>query len=281
MKILNGKAVSKHLRENFKAEVAELSAAKGRPPGLAVVLVGDDPASQVYVSHKIKACAQVGVRSFEHRKPSELSAAELKKLIEQLNQDPQVDGILVQLPLPSHLHQEEVLSWVSPLKDADCLTAENLGLLWTGRARTKPCTPAGVMEILKYYDIDPSGMRAAVVGRSQIVGKPMSLMLLEADATVTTCHSRTKNLREILLQSDLVVAAAGKALLFGKEDFKKGAVVIDVGIHRGEEGLYGDVRFDELEGHAFAVTPVPGGVGPMTVTMLLANTIVLYKHHMS
>lgn len=277
VKILNGKVVSKHLRGQFKEEVKELAEKRGRPPGLAVVIVGEDPASQIYVAHKIKSCQEVGIQSFEFKEPANITSQNLKKRIQELNQREEVDGILVQLPLPVHLNSEEVLSWIDPRKDADCLTAENLGLLWTGRPRTTPCTPAGVMEILKYYEIDPQGMRAAVVGRSQIVGKPMSLLLTDANATVTVCHSRTKNMREILKSSELVVVAAGKPLFLGKEDFAKGAVVIDVGIHRNEGKLCGDVRFNELEGHVTAATPVPGGVGPMTITMLLKNTIALSK----
>lgn len=279
MQVLDGKEVSRHLRENFKDEVRVLSSEKGRPPGLAVIIVGEDPASKVYVASKIKACKTVGIKSFEFKESAHITAKELQARIEGLNKNPDVDGILVQLPLPQSLKTEEVLSWIDPNKDADCLTAENLGLLWTGRPRTKPCTPAGVMEILRYYKIDPKGLKVAVVGRSQIVGKPMSLMLSDADATVTLCHSKTQNVREILKECDLVVAAAGKPLLLGKEDFKKGAVVIDVGIHRDQGKLCGDVRFDELKGHAYAATPVPGGVGPMTITMLLKNTIELFKLH--
>ncbi len=279
MKILDGKAVSKHLRAQFKSEIQTLKAKQGRPPGLAVVIVGEDPASQIYVGAKVKACGEVGIKSFEYKEPSSISKEKLKARIEELNQHPEVDGILVQLPLPESLPTEEVLSWIDPRKDADCLTAENLGLLWTGRPRTKPCTPSGVMEILKFYDINPSGMKAAVVGRSQIVGKPMSLLLSDANATVTLCHSKTKNMSEILRGCDLVVVAAGRPLLIGKSDVKAGAVVIDVGIHRDHGKVFGDVRFDELKGHALAATPVPGGVGPMTITMLLKNTIDLYSQH--
>lgn len=277
VKILDGKVVSKHLRAQFKAEAKELTEKNGRPPGLAVVIVGEDPASQIYVAHKIKACAEVGIQSFEFKEAADIRSQDLKKRIDELNRHEDVDGILVQLPLPGHLNSDEVLSWIDPRKDADCLTAENLGLLWTGRPRTTPCTPAGVMEILKYYGIDPQGMRAAVVGRSQIVGKPMGHLLTEANATVTLCHSKTKNMQEILKASDLVVAAAGRPLLLGKEDFKPGAVVVDVGIHRHQGKICGDVRFDELEGHVAAATPVPGGVGPMTITMLMKNTLTLYK----
>ncbi len=277
VKILDGKVVSKHLRSQFKAQIEEFSPKAGRPPGLAVVLVGEDPASQVYVSNKIKACGEVGVKSIEFKELETISAEKLKNRIDELNQREDVDGILVQLPLPEHLNADEVLSWIDPKKDADCLTAENLGLLWTGKPRTKPCTPSGVMEILKYYGIETSGVQAAVVGRSQIVGKPMSLLLTDANATVTLCHSKTENIREILKEMDLVVVAAGRPLLFGKEDFKEGSVIVDVGIHRDQGKLCGDVRFDELKGHAKAATPVPGGVGPMTITMLLKNTIDLWQ----
>lgn len=279
VKVLDGKLVSKHLRNQIRAQVAEFKEQGKRPPGLAVIIVGDDPASQVYVRHKIKACKEVGIESFEYQAPATLTREDLKKKIEEFNQNEAIDGILVQLPLPEHLSSDEVLTWVDPMKDADCLTAENLGLLWAGRPRTKPCTPSGVMEILKYYEIPIQGARAAVVGRSEIVGKPMGLMLLQGDATVTMCHSKTLNLRQILLESDVVVVAAGRPLLLGREDFKKDSVVIDVGIHRDQGKLCGDVRFDELEGQVAAATPVPGGVGPMTITMLLSNTLDLYRLH--
>lgn len=280
MKVLSGKEVSRHLREQLKKEATILAKRLGRAPGLAVVLVGEDPASRVYVANKIKACGNVGIKSFEFREASTIQPEVLKKRIEELNNHNEIDGILVQLPLPSHLKSEEVLSWVAPHKDADCLTHENLGLLWVGRPRTQPCTPSGVMEILKHYNISVEGAQAAVVGRSQIVGKPMAHLLTEANATVTLCHSKTKNLREILRASDVVVVAAGRPLLFGREDFKKGAVVIDVGIHRDQGKVCGDVRFDELEGHVSAASPVPGGVGPMTITMLLQNTIKLAEQNL-
>lgn len=283
MKILDGKAVSKHLRDQFKAEVDQLSHKFGVKPGLAVVLVGNDPASEVYVSSKIKACEEIGMASFEHRVPEDISKSELHQLVQTLNQDPKVDGILVQLPLPKHLNENEVLSWISPSKDADCLTTENMGLLWAGRALTTPCTPSGVMEILNYYDIPLAGVNAAVVGRSAIVGKPMAHLLTEANATVTVCHSKTKDLKSILKNCDLVVVAAGKPEFLGKEYFKTGVVVVDVGIHRNPPGskkrLCGDVKFDEVSEVASYMTPVPGGVGPMTITMLIKNTITLFKTH--
>ena len=279
VKVLDGKLVSKHLRNQIRAQVAEFKEQGKRSPGQAVIIVGDDPASQVYVRHKIKACKEVGIESFEYQATATLTKEDLKKKIEEFNQNEAIDGILVQLPLPEHLSSDEVLTWVDPMKDADCLTAENLGLLWAGRPRTKPCTPSGVMEILKYYEIPIQGARAAVVGRSEIVGKPMGLMLLQGDATVTMCHSKTLNMRQILLESDVVVVAAGRPLLLGREDFKKDSVVIDVGIHRDQGKLCGDVRFDELEGQVAAATPVPGGVGPMTITMLLSNTLDLYRLH--
>ena len=277
MKVLDGKLVSKHLRNQIRAQVAEFKEQGKRSPGQAVIIVGDDPASQVYVRHKIKACKEVGIESFEYQATATLTKEDLKKKIEEFNQNEAIDGILVQLPLPEHLSSDEVLTWVDPMKDADCLTAENLGLLWAGRPRTKPCTPSGVMEILKYYEIPIQGARAAVVGRSEIVGKPMGLMLLQGDATVTMCHSKTLNMRQILLESDVVVVAAGRPLLLGREDFKKDSVVIDVGIHRDQGKLCGDVRFDELEGQVAAATPVPGGVGPMTIACLLSNTLECFK----
>ncbi len=280
MQILEGKPVVEARRAKIKAEVAKYSAKSGRAPGLAVILVGDDAASQVYVGNKIKACEEAGIKSVERRLPANTTAADLKKVIDTLNQHEQVDGILLQLPLPKHLNSDEMIGQISPLKDADCLTSENLGLLWTGRPRTIPCTPWGVMVILEHYGIQPAGMNTVVVGRSQIVGKPMAHLLVQANATVTICHSKTSNLREHTLRADLVVVAAGQAEMLGKDDFKKDAVVIDVGIHRkaaegGKSKLCGDVRFAELEGHVRAATPVPGGVGPMTITMLLENTLRL------
>lgn len=280
MQILDGKAVSEARRTKLRADVDEFRRITKRSPGLAVILVGEDPASQVYVGNKIKACKQVGIESLERRLPADVGAATLKAIIQDFNVNPIVDGILLQLPLPQHLNATEAISWIAPNKDADCLTPENLGKLWSGRALTTPCTPWGVMVILDHYKIPVAGKTAVVVGRSNIVGKPMAHLLTQADATVTVCHSRTPNVRDFTSKADLVVVAAGKQELLGKGDFKEGAVVIDVGMHRkaganGKSKLCGDVRLKELEGIVQAATPVPGGVGPMTITMLLENTLRL------
>ena len=284
MQLLDGKAVAVKKRQEIAENVEEFIQSQQRAPGLAVVLVGEDPASAVYVRNKIKACEQVGVLSFEHRLPERTSLEELQTLITRLNQDDQVDGILVQLPLPKRLNEHDVLSWIDPQKDPDGLTTENLGLMLSGRARIYSCTPNGVMEILKHYDISIEGKLAVVVGRSNIVGKPMALLLQNANATVTVCHSRTPDISLHTKQADLVVVAAGKKALLGKKDFKQGAVVVDVGMHRevvdGKTKLCGDVRFEELDGWVSAATPVPGGVGPMTITMLLHNTLQLAKQRL-
>lgn len=280
MQRLEGKPVSEARRQKIAAQSAHFKKAHGRPPGLAVILVGDDPASHVYVANKLKACHEVGIRSIEHKLLESTSAAHLKEVIDELNAAPDVDGILLQLPLPKHLNSDEAIAWISPSKDADCLTPQNLGLLWSGKALTTPCTPWGVMVILEHYKIDVAGKNAVVIGRSNIVGKPMAHLLTQANATVTVCHSKTKNLREHTLRADIVVVAAGQPEFVGAGDFKKDAVVIDVGIHRkpGKEGkskLCGDVRLKELEDTILAGTPVPGGVGPMTITMLMENTVRL------
>lgn len=282
MQILDGKLVSEAHRKALASAISELKFKEAVVPGLAVVLVGDDPASQVYVSNKIKGCGEVGIKSYEHRVPATISSGELKAVIDRLNADPHVHGILVQLPLPKHLSGEEVLSWIKPSKDADCLTTENLGKLWSGRPLTMPCTPAGVMAILQHYKISLSGVEAVVIGRSHIVGRPMAHLLTDANATVTVCHSKTKNLSEHTRRADLVVVAAGQPEFLGAGDFKVGAIVIDVGIHRkdiggGKSKLCGDVRLKELESIIKAGTPVPGGVGPMTITMLLENTLKLAR----
>jgi methylenetetrahydrofolate dehydrogenase (NADP+)/methenyltetrahydrofolate cyclohydrolase len=286
MQTLDGKKVAESRRQAIKDQVDQFRRRYGRAPGLAVILVGDDPASQVYVGGKIKACAQTGLASFEHRLPAVVTAVELRALIERLNADPVVDGILLQLPLPASLPADEAINWISPAKDADCLTSENLGRLWSGRALSKPCTPWGVMVILEHYGIDPRGMNAVVVGRSGIVGKPMAHLLVEADATVTVCHSKTRDLGAFTRNAELVVVAAGRRGLLGAGDFAKGSVVIDVGIHRqmGEDGktrLSGDVRLEEVADVVRAATPVPGGVGPMTITMLMENTLRLAEVRMA
>lgn len=277
MVIMDGKALSEKMRGQLKERVERLKAEQGKVPGLTVILVGDDPASQVYVRNKAKACESVGMNSWVHRLPKETSAEELKALIQKVNEDNQVHGLLVQLPLPVGLDPDRVLSWIQPEKDPDALTVENVGLMWSGRPRVAPCTPSGVMELLKEYDVEVEGRRAVVVGRSQIVGQPMALLLQNANATVTVVHSKTPDIKTHTCEADIVVVAAGRPRFMGKEHFKKGAVVVDVGIHRLEQpingkSLCGDVRFEELDGWASAATPVPRGVGPMTIAMLLENT---------
>jgi methylenetetrahydrofolate dehydrogenase (NADP+)/methenyltetrahydrofolate cyclohydrolase len=280
LKILDGKAVAEARRKQIAARVADFRQKRGRAPGLAVILVGDDPASQVYVAGKIKACEQVGIASLEHKISGMTTAPQLKALIESLNENKAIDGILLQLPLPKHLNAEEAIQWISPAKDADCLTAENLGRLWSGNPLTIPCTPWGVMVILEHYGIKTEGKEAVVVGRSNIVGKPMAHLLVQGNATVTVCHSRTKNLKAHTQRAELVVVAAGQPEFLGRGDFAANAVVVDVGIHRksvadGKTKLCGDVRLKELDGTIQAGTPVPGGVGPMTITMLMENTLRL------
>lgn len=277
MLILDGKAVSAARREHLKPRIQAFTKAAGRAPRLVVVLVGNVLASQVYVRNKQKACASVGIESELVSLPEEVSLTEFKAKLHALDQDPGVDGILVQLPLPKHLQSFDVNLELDAAKDSDGFAYINLGLLIGGKTRVAPCTPMGVMSILEHYKIPVEGKHAVVVGRSLIVGKPMALLLLEANATVSICHSKTKDLEAITRQGDIVVVAAGRREFLGKSAFKKEAVVIDVGIHGSGEGtgICGDVRFKELEGWASAATPVPGGVGPMTITTLLENTVRL------
>ncbi|MFS4459532.1 bifunctional 5,10-methylenetetrahydrofolate dehydrogenase/5,10-methenyltetrahydrofolate cyclohydrolase [Bdellovibrio sp. HCB2-146] len=283
MLVLNGKEVSKVVRASLIPRVEKFKLSTGRVPHLAVVIVGDDVASHVYVKNKKKACEAVGMTSTIHAHPASITQKELNDLLKKLNADNGVDGILVQLPLPKHLSTDEVLGIISPEKDPDCLTFKSVGYFFAGKPIVSPCTPAGIMSILNHYGISVAGMNAVVVGRSNIVGKPMAHMLMEANATVTLCHSKTKNLSVHTKQADLVVVAAGKAHLLGKEDFKQGAIVIDVGMHGTGQGqkLTGDVRFEELNGWVQAASPVPGGVGPMTITTLLQNTCLLAEKRAS
>lgn len=276
MIILDGKKVAGEVRAALSERIAAFTSKTGRAPHLAVVIVGDDPASHIYVKNKKKACESAGMTSTIHTFPVSLSQEQLEAQISKLNSDDSVDGILVQFPLPHHLDSRRVLAVLSPAKDADGLSYLSLGYLYSGHAVVQPCTPRGVITMLKRYNIPISGKRAVVVGRSNIVGKPMAHLLMEENATVTICHSKTQNIRELMSQADIVVVAAGKPLLFGKEDFKKDAVVVDVGIHRGQNNkLCGDVRFEELSNWAQAASPVPGGVGPMTIASLLENTCAL------
>jgi methylenetetrahydrofolate dehydrogenase (NADP+) / methenyltetrahydrofolate cyclohydrolase len=276
--IIDGKAVAKEVQKEIKTEVEGLVRRWSMAPGLAVVLVGDDPASHIYVRNKEKACKDVGIKSFEHFLPATVSEKELLALVHQLNKDKNVHGILVQLPLPPHIHSERILDAISPHKDVDGFHPVNQGNLVVGADGFRPCTPLGVMKLLEAADCDPKGKNAVVVGRSNIVGKPVALMLLEKHATVTICHSRTASLRDEVARGDIVVVAIGKANIVRGEWIKPGAVVIDVGINRLPTGkLCGDVEFDVAKERAAAITPVPGGVGPMTICMLLFNTLKAAK----
>ena len=271
--IIDGKAIAEKLRTELASETAALTA-QGCQPGLAVVLVGDDPASRVYVPMKEKACAATGIFSDEHKLPAETSEAELLALIDRLNNDPRIDGILVQLPLPGHIDTEKVLEAISPQKDVDGFHPYNVGRLVVGKPLFQPCTPYGVMVMLRESGVSLAGKEVVVVGRSNIVGKPVAFMCLQEHATVTLCHSRTRDLAAQVGRADVVIAAVGKAEMIRGEWIKLGAVVIDVGVNRvGEKKLVGDVEFAAAAERASAITPVPGGVGPMTITMLLHNTV--------
>ena len=271
--IIDGKAVGAKLREAIKAETAQLTAA-GTTPGLAVILVGDDPASHVYVNNKKKGCAEVGFYSEVYELPTETTQQELLALVEKLNKQENIHGILVQSPLPKHLDEEGVVLAIDPNKDVDAFHPVNVGHIMMGDYLFLPCTPAGVMELLKAYDIDPKGKECVVIGRSNIVGKPMSMLLLHAHGTVTVCHSRTTNLAEVTRRADILVSAVGKAGFVTADMVKPGAVIIDVGMNRNAQNkLCGDVDFEAVKEVAGYITPVPGGVGPMTITMLLRNTL--------
>jgi len=269
--IIDGKLVAAAVRGRA-AQLVERVKAAGVTPGLAVVLVGEDPASQSYVRMKERDCEEVGIRSIDYRRPADITQDELNAIIDECNADPAVHGILVQLPLPEGLDEEAALERISPDKDADGLHPENMGRLVRGIRAARACTPWGVMAMLDYYGIDPRGKRAVVIGRSSIVGKPQALMLLERDATVTMCHSRTVDLPAVCREADILVAAVGRPKMVTADYVKPGAVVIDVGINRTDEGMVGDVDFAAVEPVASWITPVPGGVGPMTRAMLVLNT---------
>lgn len=271
--IIDGKAVSAKLRQEMKGEVAALQA-KGIAPGLAVVLVGEDPASQVYVRNKIRACEELGIRSQDHRLPADTTQERLLELIGELNNDPAVHGILVQLPLPKQISDQAVIAAIDPKKDVDAFHPQNVGKIVQGNYDFLPCTPAGVMALLRSTGVPVAGKECVVIGRSNIVGKPMALLMLHEHATVTICHSRTRDLAEVCRRADILIVAIGKARFVTAGMVKEGAVVIDVGMDRDENGkLCGDVDFAGVEPKAGYITPVPGGVGPMTITMLMQNTI--------
>ena len=272
-RIIDGKAVAAAVRARVAGEVAAFDAEHGRAPLLVTVIVGDDPASEVYVKNKHRACGEVGMRSLHHGLPAETTENELLELVGALGLDVDVDGILVQLPVPGHIDPDRIVAAIDPAKDVDGLTPVNAGLLAHGMPGLVSCTPAGVMELLAHEGVELEGVEAVVVGRSKLVGVPVARLLLGANATVTSCHSRTRDLPAVCRRADVLVAAVGVPRLLGADAVKPGAVVIDVGLNRTEEGLAGDVDFDAAVEVASAITPVPGGVGPMTVAMLLVNTL--------
>lgn len=275
--LINGKEVSMNVKLRVKDEVSKLKE-NGVDCALAVIIVGDDPASRVYVNNKKKACELCGIRSVEYALSADTTREELLSIIKDLNEDKSINGILCQLPLPKHFDENEITQSISPEKDVDCFNCTNVGKMWVGEYTFKPCTPAGVIELLKAYNIDVSGKDCVIVGRSNIVGKPMAALLLENNATVTVCHSKTKDLAQKLKKADVIVAAVGKAKLITADMVKDGAVVIDVGMNRDENGkLCGDVDFENVKEKASFITPVPGGCGPMTIAMLMENTVAACK----
>ncbi len=275
-RLIDGKVISAAVKERVKGEVAELSQ-KGISVGLAVIIVGEDPASKIYVANKKKACETLGIVSEEYALPESTTEAQLLALIDELNNKKSINGILCQLPLPKHLDEKLIINSIAPEKDVDAFHPANVGRIMIGDYDFVPCTPAGIMEMLQYENIDVEGKTCVVIGRSNIVGKPMGMLLLHKNGTVTICHSRTKNLAEICRNADILVAAVGKANFVTADMVKEGAVVIDVGMNRVDGKLYGDVKFDEVEKKASAITPVPGGVGPMTIAMLMQNTLTAAK----
>lgn len=277
-KIIDGKQIAAAVRREVKEEIAQLASQGQQAPALAVLLVGEDPASQVYVANKEKACGWVGIRSIACRLPAETTEEELLQKIALYNQDPDVNGILVQLPLPAGIRTDRILRAIAPDKDVDGFHPVNVGKLCIGEEDgLVSCTPAGILQMLKRSGIELEGRHCVIAGRSNIVGKPLALLMLKENATVSVCHSRTKNLKELTAQADIFVAAVGKPQMFDASDIREGAVVVDVGIHRGPDGLCGDVDTASCMGKAAAITPVPGGVGPMTIAMLMKNCLQAYK----
>lgn len=276
--IIDGKLVTKVTREKIAEDVKKFKEKTSITPGLAVILVGDDPASAVYVRNKHKGCLEAGMNSYQIEYPADTTEEELLNKIYELNSDKNVHGILVQLPLPKHIDEDKIINAISPNKDVDAFHPSNVGKILIGKYDFLPCTPAGVMELLAYYNVEIEGKECVVLGRSNIVGKPMALLLLQKNGTVTVCHSRTKNLADITRRADILVVAIGKADFVTADMVKDGAVVVDVGINRKSDGkLTGDVDFDAVSKKASLITPVPGGVGPMTITMLLGNTLTAAK----
>ena len=277
MVLIDGKKVSAEVRVCLAKEVKELKEKTGRVPGLATVLVGDDPASAVYVRNKNKICRELGFKSFEQKLSLDTSEAKLLQLIKELNSNNDIHGILVQLPLPNQIDSEKILQAIDPNKDVDGFHPINVGKLVVGNALLTPCTPSGIIKLLDHYEIDISGKHAVVLGRSNIVGKPLSMLLLQRNATITICHSRTKNLEEITRSADILVAAIGRANFVTKNMVSEGTIVIDVGINRVDGKLTGDINFEPVSKKASYITPVPGGVGPMTIALLMENTLKAFK----
>lgn len=272
MQIMDGKALASELRAELKEKIEKLP----KKPGLAVVIVGEDPASKVYVRNKIKACGEIGISSYSYELPVTATQEEVENLLDTLAQKSEINGILLQLPLPKHLNADAACRHIPFEKDVDGFSSENLGLLLQGKAKIAACTPSGVMKLLEKTGVDIAGKHAVVLGRSETVGKPMALLLLKANATVTICHSKTQNLKDICQSADILISAIGKVNFVTAEMVKEGAIVVDIGINRNEEGkLCGDVDFENVSQKASFITPVPGGVGPMTITMLLYNTYIL------
>lgn len=275
---LDGKDLAQRIKLQLKEETLGLKESLGKVPGLAIILVGDNPASKIYVNSKIKGCSELGFESFAHFLPENTSEERVLELIGELNEDERVNGILVQLPLPKHVDEKKVIDKIALNKDVDGFKPENLGLLMLGdKDSMQPCTPAGIMELLRAYSIELVGKDVVVVGRSNIVGKPMGSLLINEGATVTTCNSKTKDLKAKTSQADMVIMAIGQAKFLTEDMVKEGAIIVDVGINRTEAGLFGDVDYDGVSKKAAYITPVPGGVGPMTVAMLFANTMKAFK----
>ena len=274
MKIIDGKAIASVLRAELKNKIEQ----SDKKPGLAVVIVGEDPASQIYVRNKVKACMELGIRSYTYELPASIAQSELENVLDELAVSDEIDGILLQLPLPKHLDSESASAHIPFEKDVDGFSAQNLGLLMQNKEQVAACTPLGVMKLLEFEGIDPSGKHAVILGRSETVGKPMAMLLLNANATVTVCHSKTLGLKAICCQADILISAVGKSGFVTADMVKDGAVVIDVGINRDENGkLCGDVDFHSVKDKTSYITPVPGGVGPMTITMLMYNTYTRFK----
>lgn len=275
---LDGKDLAQRIKLQLKEETLKLKESLGKVPGLAIILVGDNPASKIYVNSKIKGCSELGFESFVHFLPEDTNEEKVLELIGELNEDERVNGILVQLPLPKHIDEKKVIDKIALNKDVDGFKPENLGLLMLGdKDSMQPCTPAGIMELLRAYSIELVGKDVVVVGRSNIVGKPMGSLLINEGATVTTCNSKTKDLKAKTSQADMVIMAIGQAKFLTEDMVKEGAIIVDVGINRTEDGLFGDVDYDGVSKKAAYITPVPGGVGPMTVAMLFANTMKAFK----